>query len=231
MRGVRVEVRDLVKDIRGRRVLNHVDMVLNPGHAIGVAGPNGSGKTMLMRCIAGLIKPTSGSIFIDGELRDVMKSPPVGMGMLLESPAFIDRFSGLDNLVMIGGVSGRTDKQQAAHWMRRVGLDPADKRGYRSYSLGMRQRLGLACALMGEPQLILLDEPTNALDESGVTLVRELVVEARQAGSTLLISSHDATLLNDLCDEIWKLAEGHIDGHIQMATDDAILPVSGGEDK
>lgn len=201
------------KAIKGREVLNNVSLSVPEGSIVGVAGPNGSGKTMLMRAIAGLVRPDSGEIRIDGSVvgRDIASPPSVGL--LLEGPAFLGRFSGLENLRLLASVSGALAQDELEDWIARVGLDPGDKRSYSKYSLGMRQRLGLAAALMGEPKLLLLDEPTNALDSEGQEMARKLIREARDGGAAVLLACHDAETMAELADEVWLLAEGHVDGH------------------
>lgn len=201
------------KALRGREVLKGVSLSVPAGSIVGIAGPNGSGKTMLMRAIAGLVRPDEGEIRVGGAVvgRDVASPPSVGL--LLEGPAFLERFSGLENLRLLASVSGEVSEDEPKGWIARVGLDPEDKRSYHKYSLGMRQRLGLAAALMGEPKLLLLDEPTNALDSDGQEMARNLIREARDGGAAVLLACHDAQTMDELADEVWLLAEGHVDGH------------------
>ena len=201
------------KKLKGREVLKDVSFEVPAGKIVGVAGPNGSGKTMLMRAIAGLIRLDSGEIRVGGAVvgRDVASPPSVGL--LLEGPAFLGRFSGLENLRLLASVAGTPAESELEGWIERVGLDPKDRRSYSKYSLGMRQRLGLAAALMGEPKLLLLDEPTNALDSEGQELARNLIRQARDGGAAVLLACHDAATMAELADEVWFMAEGHVDGH------------------
>ena len=201
------------KTLKGRDVLKSVSLEVPAGRIVGVAGPNGSGKTMLMRAIAGLVRPDSGEIRVGGAVvgRDVASPPSVGL--LLEGPAFLGRFSGLENLKLLASVAGGPSQDKLEGWLSRVGLDPADRRSYSKYSLGMRQRLGIAAAMMGEPKLLLLDEPTNALDSDGQEMARSLIREARDRGAAVLLACHDAATMAELADEVWLLAEGHVDGH------------------
>lgn len=164
-----LEVRSVSKSFRGRSVLQDVSLSCEPGQAIGLRGPNGSGKTMLMRVIAGLVRPSAGEVRVGGAVvgRDVPF--PSDMGLLLETPAFLGGYSGIDNLLMLlrlrGGRPAFEDATLARDVLVRVGLDPDDRRPFRKYSLGMKERLGIAAAVMGSPRLIILDEPTNALDD------------------------------------------------------------------
>lgn len=208
-----IHVNHVTKTFKGADAVSDVTMAFEPGKVTGLAGPNGSGKTMLMRMIAGLVRPSSGRVDVDGEVvgRDIPFPP--SLGMLLEGPTFLGGYSGVDNLKMLASIKGLLDEKAICNWIERVGLDPIDKRHYRRYSLGMKQRLGIAAALMETPDIVMLDEPTNALDVSGVDLVRREVCAARDRGATVILACHDASVLRDLSDEIWYLAEGRIDGH------------------
>lgn len=208
-----VEIKGVGKRLRGVDVLSDVSMSLSTGSVVGISGVNGSGKTMLMRIVAGLVRPTSGSVLVDGtELWRDIEFPP-SLGMLIERPAFVDSRSGRNNLALLALLKQDVKPDDIDELLHLVGLDPRDQRPVRKYSLGMRQRLGIALAIMGNPNLIILDEPTNALDASGVGMVSEIVAAQRARGATILMSCHDAAILRGLADEIYHLAEGHVDGH------------------
>ncbi len=216
-----ISVRNVSKVFRRRDVLRDISMAFEPGRVVGLSGPNGSGKTMLMRIIAGLVKPTGGSVEVDGQTVGTDIPFPPSLGLLLEGPTFINGYSGFDNLKALASIRNTLTDDDIRSWIGRVGLDPTDRRHYRRYSLGMKQRLGIAAALMESPDVVMLDEPTNALDTEGVRMVRHEVGAARARGATVVLACHDAGVLRDLSDEIWYLAEGHIDGHeVLTARDD-----------
>lgn len=205
-----IRLYEVSKRISGRMVLSHVTATMQSGSITGLQGINGSGKTMLMRVIAGLVKPTEGVVVIDGKRLWKDIPMPESMGMLLENPAFLDPYTGLQNLEMLAGLKGSVDRAALRRVLVSVGLDPADRRKYKKYSLGMKQRLGIAAAVMGDPGVVLLDEPTNALDESGVEMLRETALEQKRRGATVVVASHDRAFLEDLADEILVFEEGRV---------------------
>lgn len=216
---MKLVIQDLKKEMRGSVVLDGINMELSSGEIVGLEGVNGSGKTMLLRAMAGLIRPTRGFVSVDGKRlwRDIPF--PQSVGVLIENPAFLESRTGLANLMILGamrkttkrgGLDASSLRETARESLRMVGLDPDDKRKYKKYSLGMKQRLGIAAATMGFPQLILLDEPTNALDVEGVELARRLILEAREKGSLVVVASHDRDFLGGVADEVHILYEGRI---------------------
>jgi ABC-2 type transport system ATP-binding protein len=158
---MQIKISDYTKTIRGATILDHVSLRFESGRIFGLKGPNGSGKTMLMRAICGLIYPTAGQVSIDGRVIGKDTSFPPSVGILIESPAFISKYTGLKNLLMLASLKGDIGESEIRAALDSVGLDPDDRRSYRKYSLGMKQRLGVAAALMENPELILLDEPIN----------------------------------------------------------------------
>lgn len=205
-----IDINDLTKKIRGVPVLQDINLTIEPGVVTGLSGINGSGKTMLLRAIAGLIKPTEGSVTIDGLRLWKDISFPKSIGALIEAPAFIDTYSGFANLELIASINKRIGAEGIASTLREVGLDPADKRKYRTYSLGMKQRLGIAAALMEHPDIVLLDEPTNALDAQGVELLKTLVQNEKQRGATVVLTCQDRTVLRELADVVHSMEAGRI---------------------
>ena len=207
-----VIVKSVSKTIRSRRVLDGISIEVPDGHVVGLEGVNGSGKTMLMRAVCGLMHVDAGEIFIDGKLLGHDIEIPDSVGILLESPAFLDGFSGFENLMLLARLSGRAGRREVLRALERVGLDPMLKTAYRGYSLGMKQRLGLAAAVMESPALMLLDEPMNALDSDGVELVSRLILEERERGAAVLISCHDGKVLEALSDRVFLMRDGAIVG-------------------
>lgn len=205
-----IQLQEVSKQIGGRVVLDRITATLRTGTITGLQGINGSGKTMLMRVIAGLIKPTKGSVVIDGKelWKDV--AMPESMGLLIENPAFLDTYTGVQNLDMLAFLSGGASARYLSSLIRKVGLDPSDKRKYKKYSLGMKQRLGIAAAIMGEPDVVLLDEPTNALDESGIEMLRKVIKEQKERGATVVLASHDRAFLESLSDEVLVFEAGKV---------------------
>lgn len=195
------------------KVIDNVNLTMESGNVYGFKGQNGSGKTMLMRAICGLILPTDGNVTIDDKIVGKDISFPESVGLLLENPSFINGYSGFKNLKMIVSIRKKINDSQIADAMQKVGLDPKDKRHYRKYSLGMKQKLGIACAIMEEPDLIILDEPFNGLDEAGILRVKDIVHEAKESGALVILTCHDNEELYEMSDEIYLLEGGRIRGH------------------
>ena len=209
---MKVELKNVSKRLNDVTVLEDISLTLESGTIYGLKGKNGCGKTMLMRMMAGLIYPTSGTVSIDGEILHKDIATPRSIGILIENPAFLPGYTGQRNLELLAGLTGKADRTQSAKTMSRVGLDPNDKRTYRKYSLGMKQRLGIACALMECPDLILLDEPINAIDEKGVPKIWEALQEEKQRGALIMLACHDTEELTSLADQIITIEEGKICG-------------------
>lgn len=209
---MKVELKNVSKRLNDVTVLEDISLTLESGTIYGLKGKNGCGKTMLMRMMAGLIYPTSGTVSIDGEILHKDIATPRSIGILIENPAFLPGYTGQRNLELLVGLTGKADRTQIAKTMSRVGLDPNDKRTYRKYSLGMKQRLGIACALMECPDLILLDEPINAIDEKGVPKIWEALQEEKQRGALIVLACHDTEELTSLADQIITIEEGKICG-------------------
>lgn len=205
-----VSIQDVSKKIKGSLVLEHITLSMKSGKIYGLQGINGSGKTMLMRAICGLILPDSGSIQIDGKRLGKEISFPESVGLLLENPSFLAGYTALENLQLIAAVRNVADNNMLREAITKVGLNPEDKRKYKKFSLGMKQRLGIACAIMENPQLILLDEPFNALDEEGVELARNIILEQKDKGKLVVLSCHDRGQLENLSDYIVRMKSGQI---------------------
>lgn len=203
-------IQKATKYIKGSLILDDVSLTLRGGTIYGLQGPNGSGKTMLMRLIAGLIRPTQGDVFIDGKRLGKDLAFPDSMGLLIEEPAFLDNHTGLKNLELLAEIQNKVDGDTIRQTIRDVGLDPGDKRTFGKYSLGMKKRLGIAAAIMEKPELILLDEPTNALDDVGTEQICGLIRRERDRGALVIVACHDAQLMESLADEIYSLYEGKV---------------------
>ena len=213
--GTVVRLEDYCKSFKSAEVLKNINLTLESGKVIGLKGKNGSGKTMLMRAISGLILPTSGKVYInDKELGRHISFPP-SIGILIENPSFISNYTGFKNLKILASIQNRIIDDEIRDAIRKVGLDPDDKRTFKKYSLGMKQRLGIAAAIMERPDIVILDEPINALDEAGAGLIKGLLDELKANGSLIIIACHDTEELNYLSDEIYEIYDGEITGHIE----------------
>jgi ABC-2 type transport system ATP-binding protein len=206
-----VQLIHVTKKLGNSVILNDVTADLEKGRIYGFFGRNGSGKSMLFRAICGLIKPTSGEIRIHEKRLHHELSFPESVGVIIESPGFWDQYSGFDNCKMLASIKGVISDETIRSSIKRVGLDPDDRRAFRKYSLGMKQRLGIAQAIMESPDLLVLDEPTNALDEQGVEMVREILMEEKQRGATILIASHNKEDIEYLSDVKYRMSDGHLE--------------------
>ncbi len=207
-------VNEVSKSIYGVPIINSVSMTLVSGNVYGFQGINGSGKTMLMRLICGLIYPTKGEIVIDGKRLGKEITFPQSVGLLLENPAFLDSYTGFENLEMLASIKNIITREEIHEAITSVGLDPLDKRKYKKFSLGMKQRLGIAAAIMEKPDILILDEPTNSLDSSGVSLVKTIIAKERERGAIIILACHDLPVLQDVSDEIFLLEQGKITEHL-----------------
>ncbi len=199
------------KTINGVDVLADITMSIPRGATVILRGTNGSGKTMLLRLMCGLVQASEGSVVVDGRRLGRDSDFPPSVGVFLERPAFDGGRSGFSNLRSLASIRGRVGEDGVCDAMRRMGLDPSLKKPFRTYSLGMRQRLGIAAALMEEPDLVLLDEPGNALDEQGRALLIEALDRERSRGATLVIATHDLVITKIHHDLLVRLAEGHVE--------------------
>ncbi|MBO5383323.1 MAG: ATP-binding cassette domain-containing protein [Ruminococcus sp.] len=207
---MRVVLHDICKNIKGVTVLNHISLELEGGNVYGFQGKNGCGKTMLMRTICGLIRPTSGQVILNGEILGKDISFPRSAGVLIENPSFLNGYTGFQNLQLLSELRDHLSPEEIHHVLSEVGLEPTDKRVYRKYSLGMKQKLGIAAAVMGAPELVILDEPINAIDEAGVRNVRDILQKLKDKGSVIIIACHDREELELLSDQIFKMEAGGI---------------------
>ena len=203
-----ISVENVSLTIGAAHILQDVSIQFEEGLIHGIVGRNGSGKTMLMKCICGFIRPTTGQIFVDGRQvgRDV--DFPPDLGLLIETPGFVPYYSGLKNLALLAAINRRVSKEQLSACMEQLGLGDAKDKRVSKYSMGMRQRLGIAQAIMEDPKLLILDEPLNGLDEQGVQDIRALLLDLKQQGKTVLLSSHNGEDIDLLCDSVCRMAGG-----------------------
>lgn len=205
-----IEIKNMSKSFKGNKVLNDINISIEKGSVCGFVGLNGSGKTLLMKVIAGFLKPDSGTVLVQG--REVGKEVdfPEDIGVIIETPSFMPYISGYKNLYDLYSIKGTPDKEKIRKTMQLVGLDPDDKKFVFKYSLGMRQRLGIVQAIMEEQSLLILDEPMNGLDKKGVEEMRTLFLRLKEAGRTIVIASHNQADIDYLCNKVYELDNGNI---------------------
>ena len=196
--------------IKKAKLLNDVCLTLHSGKVYGLRGRNGSGKTVLMKCICGFMKPTEGKIALDGKVihKDVDFLPSAGI--IIEEPGFFPNYSGFRNLKILAGIHNKITDEKIRQAMELVGLDPSMKKPVGKYSLGMRQRLGIAQAMMEDPDILILDEPTNGLDEDGVEWFRQFIRKQKENGKMILIASHSKEDIEMLSDEVFYMEKGNL---------------------
>lgn len=205
-----IKVDNVTKIIKKVKVLDHVSLEFESGEITGLKGINGSGKTMIMRIISGLIRPTEGKVFINGrELKKEMDFPE-SIGVLIDSPAFLDGYSAYDNLRYMASVKNKVSGEEIKDLLKKVELADAGKKKYKYFSLGMKQRLGIAAAIMEHPDIILIDEPTNALDSKGVEMVKCILQQEKGRGALIILTCHDYSVLKELSDSIYFIEEGKV---------------------
>lgn len=203
-----IQVENLSKTFGEEPVLKGVTHAFEQGRIHGIVGNNGSGKTVMMKCICGFLRPTAGRVLVSG--REVGRDMdfPDDMGIIIETPGFLPGLSAMKNLSILASLRKRIDKATIAETIRLVGLDPAMSKPVGKFSLGMRQRLGIAQAIMEDPSILVLDEPFNGLDKSGQAHIRELIKSLRAGGKTILLASHNQVDIDELCDTVCEMDAG-----------------------
>ncbi len=204
-KGVRVEHVD--KAFGREQVLSDVNLTILPGQICGIVGRNGSGKTVLMKCICGFLQPDKGTIRVNGRLVGRECDFPERIGVIIETPGFLPHVSGFRNLRILAELKGQIGKREIQETMAKVGLSPGLKKPVAKYSLGMRQRLGIAQAIMENPDVLILDEPFNGLDKEGAAAMRRLMKELKAQGKAILLASHNAQDIEELCDVVHEMEE------------------------
>lgn len=205
-----IKLSSIEKKIEDNMVLRDINIELESGNIYGFVGKNGSGKTMLFRMIAGLIKPDAGQILIDERSVKFNEENLLSIGLIIENAGLYKEFTARENLKLLASIRGVIGDDEIDAAIRKVGLDPKDKRKVGKYSLGMRQRLLFAQAVMESPDVLLLDEPTNALDKEGINMIRELILKERSRGALICLASHNEADISMLCDKIFKMDMGEL---------------------
>ena len=207
-----ISIEHVTKKIKNATVLKDICLEMKGGTVYGLQGKNGSGKTMLMRAISGLIRPTSGRIVINGEQLHKNISIPRSIGLLLENPSLLPEYDASQNLKLLAKMQGGVPEEEIRQLIRDVGLEDAGHKKVEKYSLGMKQRLGIAAAILGSPDIILLDEPINAIDGEGAEEIRSLILSLKNEKRIIIVACHDKEEMNLLADEIVHLRDGRIEG-------------------
>ena len=205
-----INVENICLTLKNRDILTSVSITMEPGNIYGLVGNNGSGKTMLMKVICGLVKPTSGTVTCDGIIIGKDRDYLPDAGIIIETPGFISYYSGFKNLKFLAGIRGKIGNEEIRKAMEDVGLDPDLRLPVRKYSLGMRQRLGIAQAIMENPRYLVFDEPMNGLDKNGIAEARKLLLDRKAAGATIILSSHNREDIDILCDHVYEMEQGYM---------------------
>lgn len=205
-----IEVKNVSKVIKGQTLIDEVSLAADKGKIIGLTGRNGSGKTVLLKLICGLFVPTEGTVYVEGKRVGKDVDFPGNTGILIETPGFLPNMSGFRNLKLLAAIRHKINDEKIREAIRAVGLDPEDKKPVGKYSLGMRQRLGLAQAVMEDPDVLLLDEPFNGIDRNGINELRGFIFGQKEKGSTVLITSHSMDDIAFLCDDVYSMEMGRL---------------------
>ncbi len=205
---IAISVQNVSKDFGQERVLKSVSREFEKGKIHGIVGNNGSGKTVLMKCICGFLIPTEGTVIVNGKRVGKDVDFPPDLGIIIETPGFLPGVTGVKNLEILASLNKKIGLSEIADAIRRVGLDPRMKKPVGKYSLGMRQRLGIAQAIMENPNLLILDEPLNGLDKHGVAEMRKLIKGLKSEGKTVLLASHNQGDIDELCDTVCEMDAG-----------------------
>ena len=203
-----IKVRNVTKKFKEATALKDVTVSFERGKIYGIIGRNGSGKTVLFKCVCGLLAVSEGEITVLGQTIGDGLRVPKGVGAVIETPGFLPNASGYRNLFYLASLSGKPDRQKIRDVIAMVGLDPDSRKHVRKYSMGMRQRLGIAQAIMEDPELLILDEPFNGLDKNGVQDMRKLVKSLAEEGKTIILSSHNPADIDTLCDTVCEMDGG-----------------------
>lgn len=202
-----INLKNIEKAYGKHKVLKSINLKCRPGTITGIVGRNGAGKTVLFKAICGLVSIDSGEIKIDGKIKN-SDSILSSTGVIIEGPAFLSNASGIKNLMYLYTINNRLDRKHLENVMRKVGLNPLEKKPVSKYSMGMKQRLAIAQAIMEDPKCLILDEPFNGLDNHGVDEIRSLLLDLKKSGKTILVASHNPEDIRILCDEVYEMDDG-----------------------
>ncbi|MDO5718458.1 MAG: ATP-binding cassette domain-containing protein [Tissierellia bacterium] len=205
-----IKINHAVKKYQENTVLNDINLEFESGNIYGIIGRNGSGKTVLLKSICGLIHLTGGEIIVNDKIVGKDIDFPENIGIIIETPGFLSNYSGFKNLQMLAGIKNKIQKNDIKESIKKVGLDPDSKKHVGKYSMGMKQRLGIAQAIMENPDILLLDEPMNGLDNQGVKEMRELFQKLKEEGKLMILCSHNPTDIEILCDHVYEIDRGII---------------------
>lgn len=206
-----IKIENLHKSFGKEEILRGINREFEAGRIHGIVGNNGSGKTVMMKCICGFLRPDEGHVLINGKEVGKDMDFPCDMGIIIETPGFLPGATGLKNLKLLASLKGIADEKRIVETIERVGLDPGLKKNVSKYSLGMRQRLGIAQAIMENPSFLILDEPFNGLDKHGVAQIRNLIKELRAEGKTIILASHNQADIDELCDTVCEMDDGYME--------------------
>lgn len=203
-----IEITNLCKSFKDTKVLNDITIKIKKGNIIGIIGRNGSDKTVLFKCICGLVSPTKGTVKINNKILGKDMDIPDNIGAIIETPGFLPNYNGFKNLKFLAMIKNQISNEHIKDTIKLVGLNPDSKKHVGKYSLGMRQRLGIAQAIMENPDILILDEPMNGLDNEGVKDMRKLFLSLKEQGKTILLASHNKEDIEVLCDEVYMMDKG-----------------------
>lgn len=205
-----IEVKNISKRFKEHQVLNNVNLSIQKGEICGLVGLNGSGKTVLMKIICGFVIPEQGEVYVDGKQIGKDCDFPKNLGAIIENPGFSQYISGFQNLKNLASIQKKINDDRIREVMTLMGLDPDNKKWVSKYSLGMRQRLGIAQAIMEYQDILILDEPMNGLDKQGVADVKKILLDLKKEGKTILLASHNQGDIDELCDVVYEMDRGEI---------------------
>lgn len=203
-----IVINQLSKKFSDELVLDNITVSFEAGKIYGIIGKNGSGKTVLFKCIAGFLRPTKGSVMVKEKRIGIDSDFPEDIGLMIETPGFLTQYTGIYNLKYLASIRNRISEKEIKEAMIQVGLEPDNKKRVGKYSLGMRQRLGIAQAIMEKPDILILDEPMNGLDKEGIAQMRRLFLNFKKQGKTLVFASHNREDIETLCDEVYEMDHG-----------------------